>query len=70
MDHRRKEKFWAKLEYEVYDAISNDACIIIQMDGNLWGGPELIRDDPNSCNSNGKLFKKFSQQQPTVNCCK
>ena len=62
----RKEKFWAKLEYEVQDACINEACILIQMDGNLWGGPELVRDDPNSCNGNGKLFKQFLINNPQL----
>ena len=62
----RKDRFWAKLEFEVIDANLNEACILIQMDGNLWGGPELIRNDPNCCNSNGKLFKKFLENNPQL----
>ena len=32
---------------------------MLQMDGNLHGGPELIKGDPNVQNSNGKLFMQF-----------
>ena len=36
-----------------------DIGLIIQMDGNLHGGPALIKDDPNTQNQNGKFFKQF-----------
>ena len=62
----RKEKFWARLSSEVEDANINECCTIIQMDGNLWGGPEVIKNDPNSCNNNGKLFKTFLENQPQL----
>ena len=35
----------------------NNCATVIQMDGNLWGGPQLVRNDPNPMNNNGKLFK-------------
>ena len=62
----RKEKFWARLSSEVEDSNLNECCTIIQMDGNLWGGPDLIKNDPNSCNNNGKLFKTFLENQPRL----
>ena len=34
------------------------------MDGNLWAGSDLIKDDPNPCNANGKLFKEFLRRHP------
>ena len=34
------------------------------MDGNLWAGSSLIKDDPNPCNANGKLFKEFLNKHP------
>ena len=52
--NERKDKFWARLCSEVKDANESEVCTIIQMDGNLWGGPELIRKDPNSFNDNVK----------------
>ena len=46
------------------DAQENDAGFILQMDGNLWAGPEIIKDDPIPCNNNGKLFKEFLSKFP------
>ena len=34
------------------------------MDGNLWAGDAIIRDDPRPQNSNGLLFKKFFDRNP------
>ena len=58
----KKKAFWNRLSVEVEDASKNEAGFILQMDGNLWGGPEIIKNDPNPCNENGKLFKKFLQK--------
>ena len=55
----KKEKFWARLSHEVQESLMNDNATIVQMDGNLWGGPEIINNDPNKINNNGKLFKDF-----------
>ena len=60
----KKKAFWNKLSIEVEDALNNEAAFILQMDGNLWGGPEIIKNDPNPCNENGKLFKKFLHKHP------
>ena len=62
----RKEKFWAKLTDEVDNAKLNDCATIIQMDGNLWGGPEVVRNDPKVINNNGKLFKNFLRNNPQL----
>ena len=62
----RKERFWARLTSEVEDSNLNECGTIIQMDGNLWGGPDVIRNDPNLCNNNGKLFKTFLENQPQL----
>ena len=32
------------------------------MDGNLWAGPEVVKNDPNDCNGNGKMSRKFLQE--------
>ena len=42
----RKDKFWAYLHSEVENAINNGAAIVIQMDGNLWAGKNIIKSDP------------------------
>ena len=62
----KKKLFWEKLSTEVDDAMENEAGFILQMDGNLWAGPEIIKDDPNPCNMNGKLFKGFLQKYPQL----
>ena len=55
----KRTQFWAELEHQVKEAAVNDCAIILQFDGNLWLGNEMIKDDPNPMNSNGKLFKEF-----------
>ena len=34
------------------------------MDGNLWAGRTIIKDDPHNCNQNGKLFQEFLVKHP------
>ena len=53
----KKDKFWEFMEKEVYDLEGN--VLIIQLDGNLHAGLDLIKDDPNKQNKNGKLFVEF-----------
>ena len=60
----RKQKFWERLSKEVIDADENDDAFILQMDGNLWAGTEIIKRDPHSCNQNGKHFKEFLIKHP------
>ena len=36
------------------------------MDGNLHAGPELIKDDPNPQNKNGKMFMDFLKRNPSL----
>ena len=62
----KKKKFWERLTIEVEEAIENGKAIIIQMDGNLWAGPEIIRNDPHKCNQNGQFFKEFLKLFPNL----
>ena len=62
----KKLNFWARLSEEVRESEENESAIIIQMDGNLWAGEEIIQEDPNNCNANGKLFKEFLLQHPNL----
>ena len=55
----KKELFWEYLDNEVIEAKNAGSGLIIQMDGNLWAGSEIIRNDPRPQNSNGRLFKQF-----------
>ena len=55
----KKEKFWDFIENEVVQADSEHQGVIIQIDGNLHAGEELLKDDPNPQNQNGKFFMDF-----------
>ena len=61
---QKKKAFWDRLSNEVDDATENEAGFLLQMDGNLWVGQEVVKDDPNSCNQNAKLFKDFLKKHP------
>ena len=62
----RKLAFWRYLEEEVKSAEESESGIIIQMDSNCWAGPDIIPSDPNNQNSNGKLLKKFLDDNPAL----
>ena len=62
----KKLNFWSRLSEEVSDALENETAIIIQMDGNLWGGEDIVKGDPNKCNNNGKFFKEFLEMNPNL----
>ena len=55
----KKNKFWDFLEQEVNSAEFVEEGLILQMDGNLHAGSNLIKNDPNRQNQNGKLFMEF-----------
>ena len=55
----RKEKYWEYLNMETQNATKDGAGIILQMDGNLWAGKNIIPNDPNKQNQNGKMFEKI-----------
>ena len=60
----RKRKFWEFIETEVNNAIVAGAGFILQMDGNCHLGEEIIKNDPNIQNLNGKLFCEFLERNP------
>ena len=62
----RKEKFWEYLDNEVGNAFNNGAGFILQMDGNLWAGKTIIKDDPKDQNQNGRYFEKFLERYPCL----
>ena len=62
----KKEKFWKFMENEVVEAEQNEEGIIIEMDGNLHAGKDLVKSDPNPQNINGKLFMQFLQQNRSL----
>ena len=61
-----KEKFWKYLDEEVNLASMTDAGFILQFDGNLWAGPDIIPGDQRMQNRNGKLFKNFLERHPQL----
>ena len=75
-DPKRKEGFWKYIDEEVKSAEKRDIGIIIQIDSNAWEGKEIIPNDPNDINVNGKIMKKFLENNPELTvvnalpCCK
>ena len=59
----KKEEFWKILEEEAICAWNSGAGFILQFDGNLWCGSDIIPGDPNTQNKNGRLFKDFLARQ-------
>ena len=55
----KKENFWNYLDEEVSSAWKDGSGFILQFDGNLWAGNNIIPGDPRSQNYNGKLFQEF-----------
>ena len=62
----KKDKFWEFMENEANKAELEDCGLIIHMDGNLHGGPDLIKNDPNKQNQNGKMFQQFLERNSSL----
>ena len=62
----RKHGFWNYLDQEVEDARSQNVGLVIQIDSNAWAGKEIIPNDPNPQNSNGKLLKMFLERNNKI----
>ena len=62
----RKRAFWNRLHEEFSEAANLGVDCLLQMDGNLHAGSEMIPGDPNDINSNGKLFEEFLKNNPSV----
>ena len=58
----KKDAFWGYLDNEVIEATKAGSGLLIQMDGNLWAGKEIIPNDPRPQNRNGRLFAQFLNQ--------
>ena len=65
-NNEKKEKFWEFMEEETNKADLENQGLIIQMDGNCHVGNEIIKNDPNKQNNNGKLFVEFLDRNPTL----
>ena len=62
----RKQKFWDFLENQVNNAFNSGAGMIIQMDSNSHLGEEIIENDVNEQNVNGKMFADFLDRNPQL----
>ena len=63
---REKKQFLDYLSIETQNATKEGAGFILEIDGNLWAGENIIPDDPNKQNQNGKLFENFLKQNPNL----
>ena len=43
---RKKNAFWEYLDIVVIEGTKAGSGLIIQMDGNLWAGKDIIPNDP------------------------
>ena len=62
----KKEQFWEFIEEEANKAELEDHGLIIQMAGNMHAGPEVVKNDPNKQNDNGKLLMQFLERNPNL----
>ena len=63
---KRKRHFWEHLDKEVEEAARAGSGFILQFDGNLWAGNNLIPKDPRPQNKNGKLLEQFLNRNPSL----
>ena len=62
----RKQKFWEYIEKEADNADKAGAGFILQMDSNSHLGKEIIKEDVNEQNANGRLFASFLERMPQL----
>ena len=63
----KKNAFWEYLDNEVIEARKSGSGLVIQMDGNLWAGKEIVPNDPRPKNRNGQLFQDFLSRNQNLN---
>ena len=62
----KKHAFWSYLEEEVIAAKNAGSGFILQFDGNLWAGPDIIPGDPRPQNNNGRIFQQFLERNKNL----
>ena len=62
----KKEKFWEFLEEETNKVDVENQGLIVQMDGNCHVGNNIIKNDPNNQNNNGRLLVEFLKRNPSL----
>ena len=63
---QRKQDFWNYLDQEVASAKNDNIGLVIQIDSNAWAGNQVIPNDPNAQNGNGKLLKLFLERNESI----
>ena len=63
----KKQSFWEAIEKEVCEADIEGHGVLLQMDGNLHAGGNIVKGDPNPMNKNGKLFVEFLERNKSLN---
>ena len=58
--------FWQEFEVEVIKAKDENCFVIIQMDANAKVGNSIIKDDPHTRSSNGKIMMDVVERQHLV----
>ena len=62
----KKNKFWTFIEEEVTTSWNSGSGFILQCDGNLLAGQDIIPGDARQQNNNGRLFKDFLTRNPNL----
>ena len=62
----RKVAFWARLHSEIFEAEEAGISVIVQFDSNMHAGSDIIKNDPNKQNTNGRLFAEFLSNNPSI----
>ena len=65
-DNDVKTEFWNYMENEVKASDQSGAGCVILMDANSWLGKDILPDDPNNQNENGKLFQGFMERNKNL----
>ena len=63
---KRKSMFWEYLDEEVESASKNNQILIIQIDSNCHAGSQLIPNDPNCQNENGRYLQAFMERNSSL----
>ena len=64
--NEKKSKFWQFIEKEADLANKIGAGFILQMDGNCHLVKDIIKNDVNEKNANGKLFTDILDRMPNL----
>ena len=57
MEKNRKESFWKYLNDEVLKAKKDGAGLVLQMDGNLWAGSKIVKNDIKKQTKMGSILR-------------